>query len=103
MPNNYSPKTDGETLIRHQIARVKTRIRKMEANGLEYKEPLITIPLAQAEDIIKKFNKRKDNMETLRNIAGELSFQLDGEYVQYNVSALRKLSDKLIAIASEIN
>lgn len=102
MPNNYSPKTDGETLIRHQIARVKTRIRKMEANGLEYKEPLITIPLAQAEDIIKKFNKRKDNMETLRNIAGELSFQLDGEYVQYNVSALRKLSDKLIAIASEI-
>ena len=41
-------------------------------------------------------------METLRNIAGELSFQLDGEYVQYNVSALRKLSDKLIAIASEI-
>jgi hypothetical protein len=102
MPNNYSPKTDGETLIRHQIARVKTRIRKMEANGLEYKEPLITIPLAQAEDIIKRFNKRKDNMETLRNIAGELSFQLDGEYVQYNVSALRKLSDKLIAIASEI-
>jgi hypothetical protein len=102
MPNNYSPKTDGETLIRHQIARVKTRIRKMEANGLEYKEPLITIPLAQAEDIIKRFNKRKDNIETLRNIAGELSFQLDGEYVQYNVSALRKLADKLIAIASEI-
>ena len=102
MPNNYSPKTDGETLIRHQIARVKTRIRKMEANGLEYKEPLVTIPLAQAEDIIKRFNKRKDNIETLRNIAGELSFQLDGEYVQYNVSALRKLVDKLIAIASEI-
>jgi hypothetical protein len=102
MPNNYSPKTDGETLIRHQIARVKTRIRKMEANGLEYKEPLVTIPLAQAEDIIKRFNKRKDNIETLRNIAGELSFQLDGEYVQYNVSALRKLADKLIAIASEI-
>lgn len=102
MPNNYVPKTDGETLIRHQIARVKSRIRKMEANGLEYKEPLITIPLIQAEDIIKRFNERKNKMETLKNVAGELSFQLDGEYVEYNVSALRKLANKLIAIASEI-
>lgn len=102
MPHNYVPKTDGETFIKHQIARVKTRIKKMEANGVEYKEPLITIPLAQAEEIITRFEKRKDKMETLRNVAGELSFQLDGEYVQYNVSALRKLADKLITLASEI-
>ena len=102
MPNNYKPKTDGETLIKHQIARVKTRIRKMEANGIEYKEPLITIPLVQAEDIVKRFNERKDKMETLRNIAGELSFQLDEEFVTYNVTALRKLANKLIAVASEI-
>lgn len=102
MPRDYVPKTDGETLIRHQIARVKSRIRKMEANGVEYKEPLITIPLVQAEDIINRFNYRKDKMETLRNIAGELSFQLDGEYIDYNVTGLRILANKLIAVASEI-
>jgi hypothetical protein len=102
MPRDYIPKTDGETLIRHQIARVKNRIRKMEANGVEYKEPLITIPLVQAEDIIKRFNERKDKMETLRNLAGELSFQLDAEYITYNVTSLRKLSDKLLVVASEI-
>ena len=102
MPHNYTPKTDGETLLRHQIARVKARIRKLEKDGNEYKDPIVSIPYSQAVDLVDRHKKRKDKVETLLNVAGELSFQLDAEFVTYNVTSLRKLCDKLIVVASEI-
>lgn len=102
MPYNYTPKTDGETLLRHQIARVKARIVKLEKEGKEYKNPIVSIPYDQAIDLVKRHKARKEVVETLNNLAGELSFQLDEEYVSYNVTDLRSLANKILIKISEI-
>lgn len=102
MSSNYIPKNDGEVLLRYQIARVRSRITKMERDGKEYSSPIVSIPLLQAMDLVERHKLRKNKLETLANIAGELSFQLDNEYISYNVTGLRNLANKILVKISEI-
>lgn len=102
MPHNYTPKSEGETLLRHQVARVKARIGKLEKEGKDYPAPIVSIAYEQAVDIVDRHKARKDKVQTAQNLAGELSFQLDDEYVNYDVSTLRTLANKLIVAISQI-
>jgi hypothetical protein len=102
MPHNYTPKTDGETLLRYQVARVRARVSKLEKEGKEYNSPIVSIPYDQAVELVDRAKARKGKLETASNIAGELSFQLDDEYVNYNVSTLRNLANKLLVALSQV-
>ena len=102
MPRDYVPKSDGETLLRHQVARIKARVKKLEKEGKEYPNPIVSIAYQQAVDIANRHKDRKEKIQTMLNLAGELSFQLDGEYVEYNVANLRKLANLILVKLSEI-
>lgn len=102
MPHNYIPKSECETLLRHQVARTRTRIAKLEKLGKEYKNPIVSIPLEQAVDITQRAKIRKEKLQTAINIAGEISFQLDDEYVNYKVTDLRVLANKMLVALSQI-
>jgi predicted nucleotidyltransferase len=102
MPHDYVPKSEGETLLRHQVARARARISKLEKDGKEYKNPIISIAFEQAVDIVNRHKERKEQLETVYNLVAELSFQLENEYVKYDVTAMRNLANKILVRLTEI-
>lgn len=100
MPSNNF-KTDGETLIRHLVARTRTRLRKYQEQGKKFDEPVISIPLLLANDIAERSVKRKDKIETIVQILGEISFRIEDEET-IKVSKINTLVERALIIASEI-
>ena len=102
MSKHSVPKSDGETLLRHQVARARSRIAKMEKDGKEYESPIVSIPINSAIEITERAKIRKEQVTTLVDLIGEMSFQLDFEYVVWSPAKLRALAARATILASKI-
>ena len=95
-------KTDGESLIRHLVARARTRLIKARERGDKYEEPVISIPLLKANEIGERAKARKEKVETLTQLLGEISFLMEEQDHPVNSKKLKTLVDRSIVIATQI-
>ena len=102
MYKDYEPKTRGLKRLAYMTARTKSRVTILDNQGKEFKNPLVSIPLDDAETIINIDRKRKNKIETLKDIIGELSHQLDAELVDYNPRQLRTIANIALIKINEL-
>lgn len=95
-------KTDGETLIRHLVTRARNRLLKAKGMGAKYEEGVVCIPLLKANDIGVRAKKRKEKRETLLQLLGEISYQLDDNSIPLRRETLKRLVDRSIVLTTQI-
>lgn len=95
-------KTDGETLIRHLVTRARNRLLKAKGMGANYEEGVVCIPLLKANDIGIRAKKRKEKRETLLQLLGEVSNQLEDNSMPLRRETLKRLIDRSIVITTQI-
>jgi hypothetical protein len=95
-------KTDGETLIRHLVTRARNRLLKAKGMGARYEEGVVCIPLLKANDIGVRAKKRKEKRETLLQLLGEISNQLDDDTKPLRKENLKRLVDRSIVLTTQI-
>jgi hypothetical protein len=102
MYKEYEAKTKGMKRLGYMTARTKSRVTILENQGRKFKNPLVSIPLSDAQMIINLDRKRHDKIETLKQIIGELSHQLEAELVDYNPRQLRTIADIALIKINEL-
>jgi len=90
-------------LLTYLTARTKSNVTIRENQGKQLHNPLVSIPLKDAQSILESHKKRNDKIEQVKKIAEELSRQLDGEYMDYNPRHLRHIANIVLIKLNELD
>ena len=96
-----APKTEGETYLRILVAKTRGRVQKMEDAGKSYDNPIVSMPLDKAEQIVDMFVHRKDKLGSIVQLLEEIEFRLVGEIDIEDVEGLLALSRRALKLAKD--
>jgi hypothetical protein len=102
MPTDHNPKTTGITLLRYQVSSAENRCKRMAKKGIHYNQVLVSFPLPQAKDLVKKINNNKIKLDVANKLLTRLSNHLEADRANYNHVALKEITDTLLVVLSEI-
>jgi hypothetical protein len=91
MSKNYTPKSSGETYLKRAVNRHNAMKSKFEDQGKKFSADIVSIPLEQADEIVKKHETRAVAIPTLNAILEELQEQVNAGFETYSPSTLRTL------------
>lgn len=100
--SDYTPKSVGETYLRHQISRQKSFATKMANSGKRVKHSLLSIPLEQAEYIVNKHKSNTASIQTTIALLEELEALLDVGYEEYSPTKLRSVCKRALLSVRKI-
>jgi hypothetical protein len=90
--SDYEPKSSGVTLLRHSVAKVKSRHKNADPKDIKQ---LVSIPLTQAMDILDGAKTRRKRVQKARELADELISQLENEMTPHRTKQVQMLANNL--------
>lgn len=96
MADEYTPKSSGESYLKRAVNKHNAIKRRFEEDGKVFSANIVSIPLEQANEIVKKHKVRMPAIYSLESILDELQNQVNGGYETYNPSSLRTLVSRAI-------
>lgn len=91
MSKDYIPKSSGESFLNRAVNKHNATKRKFEDQGKKFSADIVSIPLEQADEIIKKYKVRAVAIPTVDSILEELQEQVNAGFETYSPSTLRML------------
>jgi hypothetical protein len=91
MSKDYIPKSSGESFLNRVVNKHNATKRKFEDQGKKFSADIVSIPLEQADEIIKKYKVRAVAIPTIDSILEELQEQVNAGFETYSPSTLRML------------
>ena len=91
MSKDYIPKSSGESFLNRAVNKHNATKRRFEDQGKKFSADIVSIPLEQADEIIKKYKTRAVAVPTLNAILEELQEQVNAGFETYSPSTLRTL------------
>lgn len=96
MAKDYIPKSSGESFLNRAVNKHNATKRKFEDQGKKFSADIVSIPLEQADEIIKKYKTRAVAVPTINAILEELQEQVNAGFETYSPSTLRTLVSRAI-------